>query len=230
MVAAAQVAAAAAGGGGSAGGGGAGQSVTVSGTVTSASGNSTALAGATITVVGSSTTTTTAADGTFSLSASAGANLFLNVSLSTYETCEFGLVVSASGNTGVALQLLPTATVQGAIGSLTPALTLDPTKGVVIVQLHSNNGNSTDMSTVAGYGVTLGASHGSSFDPDAGGYATTTSVGNNSGGVLVFPNVVTGTTTVTVTAPTGHACTAQQAITSWRVDANVFSFVDYDCN
>ena len=219
------------GGGGGSGGGGGGASVAVSGTVTSSgsnNGSSAPLAGATVAIVGTSSTTTSGADGTFSLMAAAGSTIYLNVSSATYQTSEFGLVVATGGSTGLQLQLISSANVQSAVGALSPALTLDPTKGDVIVQLHGSSGSSTDMSDVAGFGAALGASHGSAFDPNSGTYATTTALGDDAG-VLVFPNVVTGTTTVTVTTPTGHSCTAAQAITNWRVDANTFTFVDYNC-
>jgi hypothetical protein len=66
------------------------------------------------------------------------------------------------------------------------------------------------------------------FDPDSGMYATTTPAGHNQQ-ALVFPNATTGTTTVTATPATGKTCTPDQAITNWRVDANVFTFLTFNC-
>jgi len=89
-------------------------------------------------------------------------------------------------------------------------------------------GESHDTTHTPGYAPALSASHGMSFDPNAGMYATMTSGGSGES-PLVFPNVVVGTTTATDTAPAGKTCTANQAITNWRVDANTFTWVDFTC-
>ena len=218
------------GGGGTDGGGGSGgdmavgSAVAVQGSVVGGGQGMTSsppIAGATVTIVGTSTSTTTAADGSFSLMASGGASIFLSVTLANYQTSEAGFVVPAGGGTVPEITLLANAEVQGVTAVLNPPLTLDTSKGVVVVKFK-------DQTQTAGYGATLSASHGMSFDPQTQTYAMKTSGGQNDA-ALVFPNVVAGTTTVTASAPAGKTCTPAQAITNWRVDPNVFTWVVFDC-
>jgi hypothetical protein len=137
------------------------------------------------------------------------------------------MVVGASGNSNVEVQLISNADVQAVIGGLHPPLALDAAKGSVVVQMHNSSGSI--MAPVPGFSATISASHGSTFDPNTQMYATTTTVSPNKSGVLVFPNAATGTTSVTVSPPTGHSCTPRQPISSQRIDAGVFTFADYDC-
>ncbi len=82
---------------------------------------------------------------------------------------------------------------------------------------------------LGGFGATLSAAHDPSFAFNASGNPmtsnTTIANGDNS---LIFPNAVAGTTTIALTAPAAHSCAAL-AVTSWRVDANTFTFVDAQC-
>ena len=220
----------AAGGGGGAGGaggggGGGGAMVAVTGNVhTSGNGGTPSpIAGATVAIAGTSTSTTTAADGSFTLMAAAGSTLFVTASLTNYESSEFGFVVPAAGGALPQMQLLTNAEVTAATASLSPPLTIDSQKGVVVVQFK-------DSVSTAGYAAMLSASHGNSFSPDSGMYTTSTpGNSNDSDNPLVFPNVVAGMTTVAITPASGKTCTADQAITNWRVEANAFTWIIYNC-
>jgi hypothetical protein len=155
--------------------------------------------------------------------AAAGSTIFVTGSLANYQTSEWGFVVPSTGGALPKTELLSKADVAGAISPLSPSLTLDAAKGVVIVQFKGTG-------PTAGYSATLSAGHGSAFSPDNGMYTTTTpGTGTDSDNPLVYPNVVTGTTTVMITPATGKTCTASQAITNWRVDANTFTWVVYNC-
>ncbi|HWE29479.1 MAG TPA: hypothetical protein VHB97_15825 [Polyangia bacterium] len=214
------------GGTGGSGGGGGGTPVSITGTIQSSGGGGSTkmpIAGVTVTITGTTTSTTTAADGTYTLMASAGSTIFLTASLTNYQASQIGFVVPAAGGAVPTFQLLTNAQVAAATAGLSPPLTLDTSKGDVIVQF-------VDQSMTPGYSATISASHGMEFDPSTSPstYATTTS-GNGSEQPLVFPNAVTGTTTITVTPATGKTCTPAVAITNWRVDANVFTFLSYNC-
>lgn len=197
--------------------------VTLTGKVYSGGGNNNPpVMGATVTLVGTSTKATTAADGSYSLMVPGGAIVYLNVAAATFQTTEVGQVVPQGGGAAEDIQVVPTANVQMVVGMLNPPLTLDPAKGVVVVNFKTSDTN-------GGYGVTLSASHGNSFDPNGSTYTNTT-LGGHMGGSLVFPNVVAGgTTTLTLAAPQGKTCSLTQAIKDWRVDANVFLFVSAAC-
>jgi hypothetical protein len=204
------------------GGGGGGPQVAVTGSVVVGGGsNDTPLAGATVTVAGSNSTTMSAADGKYTVMAAAGSTIFLVASSDSYMSAEVGYVVPAAGGSAPRIPLLANALVAGAISGLQPPLTLDPAKGLVDITFHAAD-------SAGGYGATLSAAHGDSFSPQGGGYVTTTPSGQSDGD-LVFPNVVAGTTTIMPNAPLYKSCTAQQAITQWRVDPNTITYVDYTC-
>jgi hypothetical protein len=216
--------------GGTGGGGGTGGTmVTITGSVVAANGQGSGapppVSGATVTITGTQTMTTTDATGNFTLMASAGSTIFLTLSKTGYQTSEYGYVVPTSGGMVPAMTFLDNATVSQAAGQLSPSLTQDPAKGDVIVQFK-------DMAGTAGYGATLSAAHDMSWVPPNGGgmsMYTNTTPGGQSEQPLIFPNVTAGTTTVTANPPTGKTCTADQAITNWRVDANVYTWVVFNC-
>jgi Carboxypeptidase regulatory-like domain len=200
-----------------------GPPVTISGRVVDNSGgggNAIPIGGANVTVAGTSTSATTAADGSYSLSVPAGAIVFIRVDAASYQSAEIGLIVPAVGGQVDKLELVPLAVVQQATQSLNPMIAVDPSKGDVIVSFNS-------MDTSNGYSATLSAAHGSSFSVGGGTamYSSTTT-GQHA---LVFPNVDPGTTTVSVSGPAGKTCNVRQAITNWRVDPNVFTNVEVDC-
>jgi hypothetical protein len=212
--------------GGSGGGGGSGGAmVTVTGKVINSGNNGTDMPidGATVTISGTQTSTTTAADGTYSLMAASGSTIFLTVSKATYQSSQVGYVVPSTGGAVADITLLLTAEISMVTGALSPPLTVDPAKGDVLVQFH-------DQSQTAGYSATLSASHGMPFTPEGQTpMYTTTTTGGHDNQTLVYPNVTTGTTTVTVTPASGKTCTPAQAIANWRVDPNVFTWIDYNC-
>ena len=70
------------------------------------------------------------------------------------------------------MQMLTTAEVMAATANLSPALTLDAQKGVVVVQFKESAGT-------AGYAAMLSASHDNSFSPDNAMYTTSTPGGND---------------------------------------------------
>ena len=216
--------------GGSGGGGGMamGPPVTITGAVVAAGGGgggNPPVAGVTVTLVGTTTTATTDAMGNYSMMVPSGGPIFLQMAKTGYQTSEFGYVVPAAGGTVPTPNFLTNATVMQAMSSLNPAMTLDTSKGDVILQFK-------DSTMTAGYGATLSAAHDNTWVPGNNGgssmYSNTT-LGGQSQQPLIFPNTVAGTTTITVTTPSGKTCTPDQAITNWRVDPNVFTWVIYTC-
>ncbi len=191
----------------------------ITGHVTSGGGNqSTPVAGATVALVGSGASTTTAQDGSFALAAAAGVD-FVRASAATYETTEIGVVAPTAKSVQIDLVSGAQVTqVESALG-----ITLDGSRGVVIVHLNNTN-------KVGGYGASLSAAHDPPFVFDSGGAprlgAATLAGGDNS---VVFPNTAAGTTTAATSAPAGKSCVLDQAITSWRVDPGVFTTIDFDC-
>jgi hypothetical protein len=99
-------------------------------------------------------------------------------------------------------------------------LMVDPTKGDVVLNFQTQD-------TTNGYSATLSAAHGMTFVVPQGAptYSNTTAPSSP----LIFPNVVAGTTTITPSAPPGKSCVITPAITDWRIDPNVFTFVDAVC-
>lgn len=220
------------GGKGADGGGGGdlssnGAQVPVTGVLTSSGngGGSTPISGATVAIAGTSTSTTSAADGSFTLMAAAGSTIFVTASLSGYVSSEWGFVVTGSGGEIANTELLSSAEVMSVTSGLSPALTIDKTKGVVVVQFHDGGSTGT-----AGYSASLSASHGNPFSPDSSTYTSTTpGGGSDTDNPIVFPNVVTGTTTVMVTPASGKTCTPEGTILDWRVDPATFTWVRYNC-
>ncbi len=193
--------------------------VAITGTVTDNSGMTTVpLVGATIEVVGASPANQTTSDamGKYTLMVGPGQTVFLRASKSGFLAEQRGLVVGGA-TSAFDLQPVPMSRVNMAAAQL--AITFDPAKGFVVTKFAMTNG---------GYGATLSAAHDNSFDCGNTGCAfSNTTQGNNSD--LIFPNVVAGTTTATPTAPTGHTCTAEQAITDYRVDANTLTRISFTC-
>ena len=113
--------------------------------------------------------------------AAAGSTLFVKSSLTGYESSEYGFVVPASGGAIPSMQMLTTAEVMAATANLSPALTLDAQKGVVVVQFKESAGT-------AGYAAMLSASHDNSFSPDNAMYTTSKPGANDNYIPLVFPS------------------------------------------
>lgn len=206
--------------------------IAVNGVVLAVGGTPMPVSGATVSVVGASPAvqTTSAMDGTFTLMLAAGSTVFLRASSATYVDSEVGwvvptmaVVVPDGGMPSIVhITLIPTATLRGSGTMLNPGLTFDATKGIVVVGFN-------DMSKLGGYGATISASHGMSFITlnNTPQYSATTVAGGDSS--VVFPNVAVGTTTVSVTMPSGKNCTADQAITNYLVDPNTFTTIGYQC-
>lgn len=107
-------------------------------------------------------------------------------------------------------------------------INVDPTRGHVWV--------SFENATVAGYGATLSAAHGAPLtraaDSDyAVALSRTTLAGGAGHWFLVFPNIEAGSTTIEVTAPSGHRCTPRQPLVAdWIVRAGVVTYYEADCD
>lgn len=194
----------------------------LSGTVNDRSGTGPMpVTGAVVSIVGSSQTVTTAADGLYSFALSAGQTVFVRAEKATFVPKMRGVVIPAVGavrelelNTRAGIQRIATAL-------STP---VDLAKGIVIVKFA---GTRTD----AGYGATLSAAHDPSFTFATGAVPTPSpTLLMNGNRDLIFFNVTTGVTTVTLTAPAGKTCVSHEAITSWRVAADTVLDLDVDCN
>jgi hypothetical protein len=199
--------------------------VAIGGHLTAASngtGSNPPLSGATIQIMGASPaiTTTTAADGSWTLMVPQGATVFVGATASSYQGGQVGLLVPTGGTTSVDFQMISTMILNQVAMGLSPMVTVDSTKGLVAIDFKGVMG-------APGFSATLGANHGNAFAPNAMTYTNTTP-GGQDGNTLVFPNVDTGTTTVTLTAPTGHSCTALP-LTSYRVDPGYFTFLSPQC-
>ena len=210
-----------------------GVAVAVSGVVEAASTSSnTPLAGATVSVVGASPaiSTTSASDGSFTLNVPSNQTVFVQASATGYVAGETGVVIAGGAVSDVNLSVLPLSLITSTLAGLSPALTLDTTKGIVNVNFSFQNGDGGSVSAVAGLDATLSATHGTPFTLGSSGavYSNVTITGDQS--TLIFPNVTTGTTTIAVVAPTGTTCTPSPAITNFRVDANTFTQVNFTCN
>jgi hypothetical protein len=195
--------------------------VTITGKVTDTNnGMSMPIANATVSVVGTSTTTTSATDGSFALTVAAGATIFLRSDAASYQSSQRGIVVPAGGGAIGKLEMVSLTQVQQATQGLNPMLALDPTKGDVILNFQTQD-------TANGYSATLSAAHDMTFTVPQGApmYSNTTTRDSP----LIFPNVVAGTTTIAPSAPAGKSCALTPAITDWRIDGNVFTFVDAVC-
>jgi hypothetical protein len=224
-------------GGGQDGGGGGNMDlagvplVAVTGMVRSETGGGgPAVSGATVEVMGASPAnkTTTAADGSYSLMVAAGSTAFLRASASGYKSDMKAIIVPSTGGT-LDIKIL----VQAKFDQVKTALNLnpDPAKGFVNLNF---NVPSTDLA--GGYGATLSAAHDSSFAFDMNGKPTFSnmtlpqSAGSGmQNNALIYPNVVAGTTTITLNPPSGKTCTLRQAIANWRVDPDTFMEVEADC-
>ncbi|MCC6993540.1 MAG: hypothetical protein IT370_02810 [Deltaproteobacteria bacterium] len=190
----------------------------VSGHVTIDNGGSGAPLGTgTVSVAGASPAITTALanDGAYSLQVPRGP-AFIRVTSPTVATIQEGVVVGATPIT-LDFRAIPNSDVTQVLGAL--SITQDTAKGVVLVDFAGGAPGSQ-------YGATLSATHGASFNPETPALASTVPGDKQ----LVFPNVVAGTTTVTAMPPSGHTCSPHAAITAFRVDANVFTQVVFDCN
>jgi hypothetical protein len=180
------------------------------------------LGGATVTVLDAvpAVTTVTAPDGTYALALPGGALAWLRVALAG-EVDQQKAVVPPAGGATVDFALVPdsgVAMVQAVLG-----VTLDAADGSLIACFATTD-------TGGGLAVALSAAHDPSFTFGPGGapaFADQTVAGGEP--ILLYPNVVAGTTTVAVTAPPAIACTPRYAVADWRVDPTVFTWIDLDC-
>lgn len=190
----------------------------VSGHATTDNGGSGApLSSGTVSVAGASPAITTALanDGAYSLQVPRG-TAFIRLTSPTVATLQEGVVVGAAPIT-LDFRGIRSTDVTQVLTTL--SITQDSAKGVVLVDFAGGAPGSQ-------YGATLSAAHGASFNPNTPALASTVPGDRQ----LVFPNVVAGTTTVTAMPPSGHTCAPHAAITAYRVDANVFTRVVFDCN
>lgn len=200
--------------------------VTVNGTVYSnEDGNP--IAGATVSVEDACSlfSRTTASNGGYGLRLPLGQTIFLRAASATTVPFLRGFVVPAAG-TIQDYYVVSRVVFEGAAASL--GLTLDPTKGHVWV--------SFENARAAGYGATLSAMHGRPLTRAAGSdtavaFSEVTLAGDLDHWFLVFPNVDVGTTTITLTAPSGLRCMARQPmITSWLVRPGAVTYYEADCD
>jgi hypothetical protein len=210
------------GGGGGAGGSGGsgGQEVAINGVVRRVDLGAIVrpLGGASVSIAGDTAATTSAADGSYSLMAMAGSTVFLVVRADRYQATELGYVVPNGGGILPAMVLFANQLVSDdySVGHITP----NPARGTVFV-----NVNVTD--TKGGETVSLSAMNDGPFIPAVSTGGTVPS--GSSTANIMFPNVVPGSTTVTLTAPAGKSCATDQAITDWRVEAGVLTNIDVTC-
>ena len=111
--------------------------VTVTGTVSAAAlvGEPTPVEGATVSVVGTSNTATTDAQGNFSVMAPTGTVMFLNTADGNWGSL-FAETVPPGGMSGLDIEVIPDALVDGLAGALGTAA--DPLKGIVAVTFDEN--------------------------------------------------------------------------------------------
>lgn len=202
-----------------------GKPVVITGKVSmmAATGKTTALSGAIVEVVGvnPANSTTTASDGTYSLTVEPG-TYFVRASKKDLFSTQVGVITSQS-TTVTEMSLLEVATQNAVATSL--AIKLDSNKGIAVVGF-----DTTD--TGGGYKATLSVPVEASFALPALGWppsktATTLAGGQNA---LFFINVTPGTTTLTLTAPSGRSCTEALPIGTYRIDANVATAISATCN
>ena len=181
------------------------------------------LAGATVSIAGASPaiTTTSGADGSYTLTVGSNQTVFVRAEKTSFLAEQIGVVVGPSGAT-VDLAPVPMSEVTAAEAAI-PGLTLDQSKGEVEAVLK------TSVAEAEGFAPTVTADHDPSFGCDSGGCKDEDTITDL--GALIFPNVVVGDTSVSVTAPSGgHACTANiPGVSSYRVDAYVLTAVLFDC-
>lgn len=206
--------------------GDAGGVVVITGVVSSlaSSGKSTPLAAATVEIVGASPAkaTTSDADGAYSLSVVPG-TYFVRASKQSKISAQLGIVTSVST---VVDELGLLGTAAAAVMALQAGQSIDKKKGILAVSFETTD-------TGGGYGVALGGSitHGTPIALDARGNPTESETTlKDAYSALIVLNVSPGATTVTLTAPSGHACTASPPMTEFRFDADVVTAVIAKCN
>jgi hypothetical protein len=204
---------------------GGGEKVVITGKVSKLAGTGqvTPLSGATVEVVGvtPANSTTTASDGTYSLTVEPG-TYFVKASKQDMFSTQVGVITSQS--TAVTeMSLLEVATETIVVAQL--GIKLDSRKGIAVVGF-----DTTD--TGGGYKATLSAPAETSFAlPEAGWPPSKNPAGTLPKGenALFFINVTPGTTTVTLTAPSGHSCTEALPLGNYRIDANVATAISATC-
>ena len=186
--------------------------------------------GATVSVVSGASVgdVTSGSDGTFSLMLPVGATVLVRASKAGFISSQIAFVVPQEG---VELDLL--VLTSAFIDQLLSDAGLNAqqsTNGSVVAQFE-------EKSDDGGESVTLSATNDGSFtlrevETDAGtqqeAVASSTLLEDGSD-VLVFGNVVTGTTTVTPSATTGSCALKYPSITNYQIDANVLTLIRLVC-
>lgn len=206
--------------------GDAGGLVVITGVVSSLSsgGTSTPLAAATVETVGASPAkaTTSGADGRYSLAVFPG-TFFVRASKQNKISAQLGVATSAST---VVNEIGLLGTAAATVIALQAGQSIDRSKGILAVSFETGD-------TSGGYGVTLGGSttHGTPIALNASGNPTESETTlKDAYNALIVLNVLPGATTVTLVAPSGHACTASPPMTEFRFDADVVTAVIAKCN
>lgn len=217
------------GAGGTAGSGGTGGSngmmVSVTGTVAAASdqGEPTLLPGATVAVVGTSNTAVSDAQGNFEIMAPVGTVLFLTTAVGHWGSL-FAEEVTAQGQTGLEVEVIPDALVQGVaaeLGLLTPPSTAN---GLVAVAFD-------DSTVVGGETASIDANHGTTFifDDQEAPVIDDTLVADG-GTDIIFLNVeVTSPVTATATTAGDQPCPPEFPNAVYSVQAKVLTEIDVAC-
>lgn len=180
------------------------------------------LAGADIEDVESGVSTTTDAAGEFTLLLSSGSTAWIRRTAADYYPYQIGLVVPPGG---AAVEIGgPTEgdvdLIAGILGT-----TIDEADGILAI-----NFDGVGVSTTGGFTATISATADGSFVFAAGGApqeGNTTIAGQDAN--VIYYNVETGTSTISVDPPDGWNCTSATGLASYRVDAGVISQAQFDC-
>jgi hypothetical protein len=148
--------------------------------------------------------------------------LFIRLDSANNASIERDVIVPAAGVSSFALGVAPQAYWDNLLQQIHVAL--DKTKGLLVLNFNVNAG-----ARIAGIQATLSAAHDASFVGNDDGTLMLSDATTANSVELAFPNVVAGSTTITLTVPAGHSCAPEQDITDWRIDANVFSVLVFNC-
>jgi hypothetical protein len=215
------------GGSGAMGGGQAAATVGISGNVTEADG--TPIPNAKVEVVGGTASATTDDTGAYTLTVTVG-DLFLRSSEGAHKTTVQGLRVGADGDAGTTASFVMAITdsFDTAPTQLDPPITPNAGNGVVVVEFHSD----TDFDGTFGAEL-LTLTHDPTYSLTGGAgdpYFTDGGTALQAGGdPLIFPNVMPGTTPISLDPAPMASCTFDPPFTTWRVEAGAVMRVIAQC-
>jgi hypothetical protein len=216
-------------GGGTGTGGGSAARVPLHGYVVEGgmNGQTTPIANATVFLADDPTTTTaTDADGGFTLMVPALTDNFVHAQAINYKDSEQGVYLQTDGGGGdnfylgmiTFAEFLAVRTVLGP-----PLTTVNSSKGLLVIEFKDQG---TKIPGAFGADISQRYLTSFTFSPDGGPYY---SDAGSDGSPLIFADVDSGTTTITLHPPAGITCVLDPPFTNWRIDPATFTHTTARC-